>query len=46
MGDIEETGKDYFVINNEKDMLECFDFLEEKYKFMLESADELIINIQ
>ena len=46
MGDIEETEKDYFVINNEKDMMECFDFLEEKHKFVLESADKLIISIQ
>ena len=46
MGDIEEADKDYFVINNEKDMLECFDFIEEKYSFILKSDEELNISIQ
>ena len=46
MGDIQESDKDYFLINTEKDMQECFNFLEEKYNFILESNDELNISIQ
>ena len=46
MGDIQESEKDYFLINTEKDMKECFNFLEEKYNFILESNDELNISIQ
>ena len=46
MGDIQENEKDYFIIITEKDMQECFYFLEEKYEHILESDDELNISIQ
>lgn len=46
MGDIEEKDKDYFLINTEKDMQECFDFLEEKYNFILDSEDEIEISLK
>lgn len=46
MGDIQESEKDYFLIATEKDMQECFDFLDEKYHFILESDEELNISIQ
>lgn len=45
MGDIQESEKDYFLINTEKDMQECFDFLAEKYEYMLESEDEIEISL-
>lgn len=46
MGDIQESEKDYFLITTEKDMQECFDFLEEKYNFILESDDEVEISLK
>lgn len=46
MGDIEEKDKDYFLINTEKDMQECFNFLEEKYNFILEWDDEIEISLK
>ena len=46
MGDIEEKDKDYFLITTEKDMQECFDFLEERYNFILESDDEIEISLK
>lgn len=46
MGDIEEKDEDYFLITTEKDMQECFDFLEEKYNFILESDDEVEISLK
>ena len=46
MGDIQESEKDYFIIITEEDMQECFDFLEEKYNFMLDSEDEIEISLK
>lgn len=46
MGDIEEKDKDYFLITTEKDMQECFDFLEENYNFILDSEDEIEISLE
>ena len=46
MGDIQESDKDYFLITTEKDMQECFDFLEERCNFILDSEDEIEISLK